>query len=225
MDCVYVCRDGNNEELKYSIRSAEKNLPHDKIWVVGGKPNWYKGNFIPIKPVGGAYKNVRNSLKTIANTPEISDSFILMNDDFFIMKEIETLKYYYSGSLREKVKSRLSTAPSSLYTTFLGRTQYELERARIEDPLDYELHVPMIFEKEKLLEVVDSPGLWRSMYGNLNNVGGEQMNDVKIYSRGVNLNEYGVDIEDSTFLSSDDQMFLQLKPIMEEAFPDPSSCE
>jgi hypothetical protein len=63
------------------------------------------------------------------------------------------------------------------------------------------------------------------MYGNLNNVGGEQMDDVKIYSKGISLNEHDVDIENSTFLSSDDQMFLQLKTVMQDRFPEPSSCE
>jgi hypothetical protein len=225
VDCVYVCRDGNNEELRYSIRSIEKNLPHTNIWVVGGKPHWYTGRFIQLRPIGGAYKNVRNSLKTIIDSKEISDTFILMNDDFFVMKPLENLKYYYSGSLDEKVRSRFATAPQSMYTMYLGHTQNELRKAKVENALDYELHVPMIFEKEKLSKVVNSPGLWRSMYGNLNNVGGEQMDDVKIYSKGISLNEHDVDIENSTFLSSDDQMFLQLKTVMQDRFPEPSSCE
>jgi hypothetical protein len=51
------------------------------------------------------------------------------------------------------------------------------------------------------------------------------MDDVKIYSKGISLNEHDVDIENSTFLSSDDQMFLQLKTVMQDRFPEPSSCE
>lgn len=225
MDCVYVCRDGDNEELRYSIRSVQKNLPHSNIWVVGAKPSWYTGNFIKVPPTGGAYKNVRKSLRFIIANEDISNTFILMNDDFFILKPIEEVKYYYSGTLREKVKTRVSIAPSSLYTSFLGRTQHELECARIKDPLDYELHVPIVFEKDKLKMVVDSPGLWRSMYCNINNVGGEQMEDVKIYSKGHNLNEHEVDLANSTFISTDDNTFLGMRQAIHNLFPDPSPYE
>jgi len=48
MDFVYICKDGVNEELKYSIRSVVESFPETNIWVVGGKPDWYTGRDISI---------------------------------------------------------------------------------------------------------------------------------------------------------------------------------
>ena len=48
MHFVYICKDGENEELRYSIRSVLKNTKDAVIWVVGGKPNWYIGNYIKV---------------------------------------------------------------------------------------------------------------------------------------------------------------------------------
>lgn len=64
-----------------------KNLKHDNLWVVGEKPNWYTGNFIHVPAVATKYTNARRNLERICASSEISDSFILMNDDFYVMKK------------------------------------------------------------------------------------------------------------------------------------------
>ena len=89
MDLVYICRSGDNEELRYSIRSMVANVPHDNLWVVGGKPSWYIGKHIPVKQSDDKYDNARNNLKAIVESSEISDRFILVNDDFYVTKPIK----------------------------------------------------------------------------------------------------------------------------------------
>ena len=68
----------------------------------------------------------------------------------------------------------------------------------------------MIMEKEKLkivLELLDQ-FLWRSIYGNKFDVGGTQMEDVKVYNSGpLVLKSYNLNIEDHTYLSSADSSF------------------
>ena len=96
MDIVYICRDGDNEELRYSIRSAVKNLPHDNLWVVGGKPDWYSGPYIEVPQDKAYYRNARTNIRTIIKSNKISNTFILMNDDFFIMNKVDSLPYMYS---------------------------------------------------------------------------------------------------------------------------------
>ena len=65
-------------------------------------------------------------------------------------------------------------------------------------------------EKEKLkivLELLDH-FLWRSIYGNKFNVGGTQMEDVKVYNSGpLVLKSYNLNIDDHTYLSSADSSF------------------
>ena len=68
-----------------------------------------------------------------------------------------------------------------------------LEEARLEleslgyESLDYALHVPMLINKQKAIETLNtfkSP-MFRSLYGNYAKVGGIKADDVKIYSAGL----------------------------------------
>jgi hypothetical protein len=180
MDLVYICRNGDNEELRYSIRSAVKNLPHDKIWVVGGKPDWYTGDYIEVNQGKSKYRNARNNLKAICNAKEISESFILMNDDFYIVNKIDSIPYMYAGTLSDKIKQRDDIFNGNTYTALLRQTLGSLSRKNINTALDYELHVPMIMEKKKLSKVLGFSGLWRSVYGNMFEVGGIKIKTMRL---------------------------------------------
>ena len=222
MDLVYICRDGENEELRYSIRSAVKNLPHDKIWVVGGKPDWYTGNYIKVDQGRAKYTNARNSLKAICDSEEISESFILMNDDFYIINKVESVPYMYAGTLDDKIKQREDIFNGNTYTTLLRNTLGYLSRKKINVALDYELHVPMVMEKRKLSKVLKLSGLWRSVYGNVFNVGGVKIRDVKVYDKKDKfyINSYDINNLELDYLSSNDDSFETVKTlILEERFP------
>ena len=42
-DIVFVLKDKlDTEELRYSLRSIEKNFPHRYVWFVGGQPEGFK---------------------------------------------------------------------------------------------------------------------------------------------------------------------------------------
>ena len=222
MDLVYICRDGENEELRYSIRSAVNNLPHDKIWVVGGKPDWYTGNYIEVNQGRAKYTNARNSLKAICDSEEISESFILMNDDFYIINKVESVPYMYAGTLDDKIKQREDIFNGNTYTTLLRKTLGYLYRKKINVVLDYELHVPMVMEKRKLNKVLKLSGLWRSVYGNVFNVGGIKIRDVKVYDKKDKfyINSYDINNLELDYLSSNDDSFETIKSlILEERFP------
>jgi hypothetical protein len=228
MDLVYICRNGENEELRYSIRSAVKNLPHDKIWVVGGKPDWYTGNYIEVDQSKAKYTNARNSLKAICNSKEISESFVLMNDDFYIINRIESVPYMYAGTLSDKIEQRDDIFNGNTYTTLLKQTLGSLSRKNINISLDYELHVPMVMEKRKLQKVLMFSGLWRSIYGNVFGVGGIKMRDVKVYSKSDKFygNSYNIKKLKYDYLSSNDDSFETIKSlILEKRFSHKSKYE
>jgi hypothetical protein len=216
MDLVYICRNGNNEELRYSIRSAVKNLPHDKIWVVGGKPDWYTGDYIEVNQGKSKYRNARNNLKAICNAKEISESFILMNDDFYIVNKIDSIPYMYAGTLSDKIKQRDDIFNGNTYTALLRQTLGSLSRKNINTALDYELHVPMIMEKKKLSKVLGFSGLWRSLYGNIFAVGGVKISDVKVYDTKNKFyrNSYNIKNLKYDYLSSNDDSFETIKTLI-----------
>jgi hypothetical protein len=98
----------------------------------------------------------------------------------------------------------------------------------INNPLDYELHIPMPMQKDKLKSIISKhPScLWRSMYGNIHSVGGSQMDDVKVYVNKKHLERSSHIVDTSVFLSTEDQAFdMMLNVILLKLFPTPSKYE
>lgn len=228
MNFVYLCRHGENEELRYSIRSVVKNTENPQIWLVGGKPSWYTGNFIKSDQSKDKYENVVNSLNTIVNCDSIPDDFVLMNDDFYIIKPIDKIKTYHGGDFKKKVEIFSENAKSSYYTSLLQNTKKELQDAGIENPLDYAIHVPIELNKQKLSKVIKTKISVRTMYGNLFNIGGIEIDDVKFHRRATrkwanNPNLNNIDIE---YLSTNDESFVDVyEYILKDMFKDPSPYE
>lgn len=232
MDVVYICREGDNEELRYSIRSVIKNMPHDNIWVVGGKPNWYKGNYVEVRQYRSKLINARSNMEAIANSDEISDDFILMNDDFFIMQPIDSVEYYYSGPLMNKIEYFMNKHPSSTYTKLLKQSFKVLRRHGVGYPLDYSLHVPMVMNKQKLKRILQLNISWRLAYGNIYSVGGilvedpgSQTKDVKIYIENDKLISVDSNPLSKNYLSTEDKAFQKMKSFFQARFPVPSPYE
>ena len=226
MDIVYSCRSGKNEELRYSIRSVEKNFDFAKnIWVVGGKPDWYSGNFIEVPQRHNPFQNVRVNLKTVIDDPDISEDFVFMNDDFFVVKKINSVPTYYNGLLSERSRRHLEAAGPNYYSSFLMRSDQALRRYGIKQPLNYELHTPIVFNKTMLSETIDRPFSIRSLYGNIHNIGGEEIRDVKIYD-SPRFIEDSSSIENGTpFVSTDDQSFRNMGNTIKDMFQDKSLYE
>jgi hypothetical protein len=222
MDYVYICRSGDNEELRYSLRSIEKNMPEGKVWLIGSRPIWYIGNLIRVKDIGGKFDNIRNCIKTVANNLEISDNFILMNDDFFALKKIDTVPILHGGSLKEKITRYKELRMPSKYIKLLELTYQQLIKNNIYNPIDYDIHVPMTMNKKQLKDSIELAYFPRSAYGNFAKVGGKQILDVKIYGTEKNiLNNQNID-----FISTEDKSFISLKNnILKNLFPNPSKLE
>ena len=227
MDFVYICRAGDNEELRYSIRSVVSSFPEARIWVVGGKPDWYKGYHIDVCQTESKYSNALNNLKAVCRSNEISYSFILMNDDFFILKNIKSIENFHGGLLEDKINNYISISGYTMYVRKLIATKNKLDSEGIKNPIDYELHVPMIMEKGKLEFVLNkySNYLWRSIYGNLYNIKGETIEDVKLYSNTKYANRSKPFSGQSIFVSTEDKSFEIIKDKLSLLFSNTSSCE
>lgn len=200
MDIVYFVKDGlNNEELRYSLRSVCKNLKFDRVWIFGGCPRDIVPDVrIRVEQTGKTkWDKVRNMFRMAAENKELSDDFILFNDDFFVMQYTEEIKTLYHCTFDE----RIAQLPKGEYRDNL-QTTCDFLKESIDTPLSYELHVPFVFNKQKLLELIDKyPDLrsTRSLYGNLYNIGGEKSDDVKAFNDRPNF-----DYQNTRFLSTDD---------------------
>ena len=181
-----------------------------------------KAYLVHVEDTGKKFDNIRNCIKIASEHPEISDDFVLMNDDFFVLKTIASVSNFHGGLLSDKIKRYKESNMAPLYIRLLELTHKQLVMSGIKDPIDYDIHVPMVMNKHKLKESLSVAYFPRSSYGNVYKIGGEQIKDVKLYNTGerikLNKNLY--------FVSVDDRSFVELKNIILEAeFPMPSSLE
>lgn len=218
MDIVYVLgRQESYEEFRYSLRSLE-NIDHDTVHIVGSKPTWAK-NISHIKcntkHRGGLSYFLDAEEKWIAacNSPDVSEDFILMNDDFFIMKPVEKLYNYHAGRLTDWVVKNEKIS-SSVYINAMNNTREILRHCQgattYKESKSFSVHVPMVQNKEKrlaasliALEYAKSgkPILTRTLYGNQFGLKGRFLVDPKV--RKVD----GEFRRGSNFLSTNDASF------------------
>lgn len=212
-DIVYCLKETpRNEELRYSLRSVEENLKYRNVVFYGGCPV----DLEPDRSVRIAqteptkWERVRNLLMNICNDEELTDDFWLFNDDFYILKPMsEYMKPQYNGTLYSHVihiEARHNNRPT-IYTQRLRYLIKTLEDNDL-DCLNYAVHKPILYNKEKLKEVLmrfpDEPMI-RALYGNYWKIGGEDKRDMK-----VQLTDYKhLDRvkEKWEFLSSSDRSF------------------
>ena len=217
MDFVYICRPGDNEELRYSIRSVLSSFPDANIWVVGGKPDWYGGNYVEVEQTLDKLENARWNMRYITYTPQINEEFVLMNDDFFIMKKIDFIDTHCDGYLIDLIEDKVRNRASMGYVRQLNETYKELVANGFEDPKNFELHVPMPMEKSKLPDILDEYTLWRSGYGNTYEPYAFEMEDVKIRP--------SIERIEGEFASTEEAWFHELLPTLQKLYPNPSHLE
>lgn len=207
-DIVYfVKQQPFNEELRYSVRSVEKNFPYNKIWFYGGCPLGIKPDkhiFVKQdKPT--KWENVRKMLYEVCRNEDITENFWLFNDDFFIMQKIEEPKNYCNGTLESRIKEieDRRNGHKSEYSINLAITKQLLEEGGY-PTINYAVHIPMLINRKKALETLnkfpDSP-MFRSLYGNYVRLPAVDMPDVKIHCQTVKPKE------DAIMLSSSDRSF------------------
>lgn len=228
LDVVYFVKEAyENEELRYSLRSVDQNMPHRNVWIYGMPPCGIRVDHVArFNQIGkNKWARVRSMFEKLALNSGLSDDFILMNDDFFVMKPINELKNYYGGSLQERINviEKHFNGPTS-YTVRLRRTEEHLKKLKLTTK-NYELHIPIIVNKKKFLEQLNLytgvNGASRSFYGNTYKIGGTKVKDVKVYDLDDKFDH------NTTFLSTSDKSFYfgEVGKFIREKFPNKSRFE
>ena len=225
-DIVYILRpDVEGDELRYSLRSL-KNLPHRFVWFVGGLPRGYKPDrSLPHVQTGESkWDKIRSSMYKVIEQEELSDEFFLFNDDFFVMKPVKgTFVNFVDKTLEWRVEDLRQLNP---WLRPYGRTLYkaneELKALGIKEPKNFEVHLPMLINKEQAkttIKLCSSPQM-RSIYGNLSKCKTVQHDDVKVY-------DLDTVPEDPDYLSTNDDIFRDGKvgEYIRSCFPEPCKYE
>ena len=183
MDVLYYIGNGSrhqNRELRYSLRSLEKHCKDvDNVWIVGNHPPFISGvKYYWIEDSGQWWQNAFYKTKA-AIEAGISDDFLLMNDDFYMLADFTAAKYphFHRGDIKD--------TPQTPYQQAILNTRRILEG--MGKPFKhYGVHCPMRINGKKYLELerfytgdfYGVPVSARCLYGNLY-CKGKQVSDCK----------------------------------------------
>ncbi|MBL7738696.1 MAG: hypothetical protein JNK14_05715 [Chitinophagaceae bacterium] len=214
-----------NKELLYSLRSLTGN----RIVIVGEKPTGFKNyHHIPCgDKIGSQHKeaNIFRKLLKACDSAGVSDPFIYSMDDVMYLQP-PINEDYYQGTLKEKIDR---TDRANPYRKTMQQTYAELYRHGY-DTTHYDIHGPTIIQKSgfELLTKFDwkkpySYGI-RSMYGNVNSIGGLSISDCKIDTPHL-LDELHERTKGRMFFSIGDKMNRTLEYFLQNIWPDGSEFE
>jgi len=157
----------------------------------------------------------------VVNREDISDDFILMNDDFFLLKPFDTIPYFYNMTLKERVEN---PSKSEEYNKRV-RAVYEV----FPEGKSFEVHCPIVLNKQKMKDLMDRYAdkddfARRSMYGNWYI---KERDQVKSKDGKICLLEQMPRAEEVGFMSTDNIFAntTRFKAFMANKFREPSSYE
>lgn len=205
-DLIYILKaDIDTDELKYSLRSVEKNFPINRVWFVGGQPEGLEPDIrLKHDQVGNSkWEMIRSSMWKAVSDERLTEDFFLFNDDFFVMEPVDTdsFRNFVDGTLGRRIDELHSESGMNAYTRTLFKLEQELKTMH-EPTMNFDVHLPMLLNKEQVRSTLykcSSPQM-RSAIGNINRLPFVIHPDVKVYDlESVPVNETYLSTNDDTF--------------------------
>ncbi len=240
IDLVYVLGSGScwkNNELRFSLRSVQKNLMGvRKIFVVGEDPGFLTEEIIHIPHPDPLSQNADGNmaLKILRACQEknLSNDFLFMNDDFIINRPIHAAEIPYMH--KEDMKTRGEKFWTSQFYRYRLRRTFDVLKERGLPTLQYDYHAPIIFNKHQFPKVMaqfdfqaDIGYTFRSLYGNCLGLPAIPVTGHKVTIYGqYNIQQINRMVQMHTFVGYNDQGFNDsLKLWLWQNFPERSKYE
>ena len=217
-DILYAVRHGEvNAALRLSLRSLG-NLPHRRVFIAGFCPQWVRGVTVIETPRrANKFDSIEENVRRGLRHPEIGDEVVYMNDDFYITTPIDAVPVTHGGPIdqhngQQELKTRMRATKRALNETVLPSCAPLLTYDGVHMPLPLELGVAIT-----CMEMIPQGLLWRTWYGNLHGIGGEQVPNTKY--KGT----HPVPTDLPTFLSTNAGGLKVLRKQLEDILP--RNCE
>jgi hypothetical protein len=222
-----------NIELRMAIRSIEQYAQGlRRVVVVGAIPRWaHETDRVQLVPRAEEQTNkasrISLKVKWAFEHLDLTDKVAFWNDDYILTRDIDirTIPDYYHGNLRHP-------NAKTNWTRLLDHTAHTLAAAGL-PTRHFDIHVPMLFDREKFLSLAEwwersrteKPGLvMKSVYGN------HHCQTTAVSSPDAKLSGNWSGRMDSVcklwvFSYSDDALRAGFSAWMQGRFPAPTACE
>jgi hypothetical protein len=225
-----------DNEIRYSLRSLEKNLVGlGRVFIVGRKPKWMT-NVIHIPSDDPHPRNKDANIidkVLLACHGGISDRFLFMSDDQLILSPTKAvdLKAYHIGCLRKKDKGFWG---GGRWKRGLRRT-YDLLLSKKKTVNHYDSHVPQPMDRKTFVEIMSAIDYRtgdgytiNTLYFNQAATHHYRLNGSKatIERSIVDVDEVRKQLMGKTYLGYNNSGLTNaLKTVLAETFPEPSRYE
>lgn len=225
----------DNIELRFCLRSIEMHLLDIRnIFIIGECPAWVKNCFrIFCEDKPGVINRAYNIYKKImlgCSNPDLSENFLFLNDDHFLLKDFEAadFPYLHRGPI---IPHRIGNEAQERQ---MSNTVKMLKNV-VDESYDYDIHCPIVYNKEIFSKML-ADLLWpefgygiKSLYGNsvakaiLKNSFCE---DLKFSEPLSKRNIYKALEGKDWFSVSDKTLRLgEMQEVLQELYPSPSKYE
>lgn len=153
----YVEKFADWNELRYALRSIEKNLKCDyEVTLIGDRPGWIKNiNYIEHrrqrKTPFPSLHDVICKLYEFINTPSRHEDYILWYDDIYLLREIDESWFNTVYALYRVDESRRLV--NNRYQTERVMCTYDELLDEFVEIYNHETHLPRRFNKQRVFEV------------------------------------------------------------------------
>lgn len=221
-----------NMELRYCLRSIEQHLSGaGNVFIIGHCPDWVtNATHIPLEEDPRNRfrdRNICNKIIAACKNRRVSDEFIMVHDDHFLLADFEAseLPYYHCGLMIPAQGQYGKTKANTL--SLLHDWDF------VETVNNYDCHCPILFNKEKFMRSVALAD-WNKWYGYciktmycvLNGIEGEQVDDLKI-RLPLKADEIKQAIAGRKWFSIGDRCFRPggMEDVLNMLYPKPSKYE
>lgn len=186
MTIVIPYKRSGTDELIYALRSL-RNYSHTNVVIIGDKPEKLdldKITYIKFRQTPNIARNTSEILKLACTLKEVTEDFVFMHDDMYVLQKITKIPVYHRGPYEEVIE-KYTRRFANYYIRRMRVTNHYLKTQGIKKPLCYELHVPFVFNKKKLMQLeLDERFNKLSLYGNTYKIGGiKKLKDVKVRNK------------------------------------------
>lgn len=197
-------------ELRFCLRSIEKYLDVDQIWIVSGlKRDWLTCNQVYCEDKGKRGDATLNKVLHACHIVQLSDDFVLMYDDTYLLGDLIPLTY----------QGKLDPAGNTRYANIVRKTQKHSK-----DGLNYDCHQPIVLNKELFKEKAIEGTLYKSLVASYMEGERVQMDDVKLRDKKDHL-KFERFLEGKWCFSTSEFSFKFILDQMKEMYPDKSKWE
>lgn len=232
-DVVYFLKQGavEGKEFVYSLRSVAKNLPHNRVWIIGPDyPSHLQHvQWTPWRQRGHKLTDIYDKWVHLSMFEDMSEEVYVFSDDEFLLRFHHDIPSFHWRTAKERGELRAENP----WVQMVARTDQALKEKGIANPLHFDVHIPMKVNRLRLAKAMgwmaslEEPHMYlpRTVYGNLEELEGIPLrSDVKV---NTPQELFAILSEARGFLSSSETTFTEagVEYLLRTLFPQPCYYE